>query len=385
MCTSLSFLDALNCTYVGRTLEFAGDMPWNVSYFPKDLNFTSAITATKNGISYKTSKAFISITLNTSPQGTPGNPQNLKVIHGLNEAGLNFGANAFGLTDGPVIEQDKIPSALAFIDIGSWALGQFSTVAELQTALKQQIIYCTPLAAMNSNTTPLHCIFYDVTGASLVLEFVDKQMKIYQNPWGVMTNAPEFSWHLTNLNNYTNLSNIDTQTQTFNTTTAGGTQQLSQPDSGIATSVIPGANNSPGRFIKAFYYSQFAAKNTASDITQTQLPTTASAPTAPSPKPDQSVYMLSHIMNNFDRPIDITYDPPSSSASPEGKGPSEFTVWTALSDLSRRKFFVRNFTELNYQHFDLYDLSEVTTFKTIPYMKMYQGLGDSNSQALINA
>ena len=93
--------------------------------------------------------------------------------------------------------------------------------------------------------------------------------------------------------------------------------------------------------------------------------------------------MLAHVMNNFDRPLDITVDIDSKSA--EGKGNSEFTVWTVLSDLSRRKFFVRSYLELNYQQFDLTELSSVKNFKTIPYMSKYQGLGSDDSQVLVNA
>lgn len=358
MCTSLSILDALGSTYVGRTMEFAGAFPWQLSYFPKGLKFTSAITNNKNGISYQTSQGFISITLTTDASANQSNYQDLKVIHGLNEAGLNFGANAFPLTQGLTIEEDKIPTSLAFIDIGSWALGQFKTVAEVKAALSQQLIYCTPLATLQSNTTPLHCVFYDPTGASIVVEYFQGKQCIYDNPVGVMTNAPEFAWHLTNLNNYTNLSNIDCNQTSF------GTLQVKQPDSGIATSVIPSPNTSVGRFIKSVYYSQFALK---------------------AKTPDEAVYMLSHIMNNFDRPLNITVDPQDpNNPSPEGKGDSEFTVWTALSDLSRRKFFVRSYLELNYQQFDLDELSNVTEFKTIPYMSKYQGLDSSDSQVLVN-
>ncbi|MEB3161055.1 MAG: linear amide C-N hydrolase, partial [Synechocystis sp.] len=179
---------------------------------------------------------------------------------------------------------------------------------------------------------------------------------VYDNPVGVMTNAPEFSWHLTNLNNYTNLTNQDQNYNQF------GTLKVNQFDSGVATSAIPGGNMSVDRFVKAIYYSQYAQK---------------------AKTPDEAMYMLGHVMNNFDRPIDITMD--TGINSPEGKGPSEFTVWTALSDLSRRKLFVRSYLELNYQQFDLADLSSIKTFKTIPYMSRYQGLGGNESQVLIKA
>lgn len=45
MCTSLSIVDALGATYVGRTREFAGAFPWQVSYFPKGLKFTSRLSS----------------------------------------------------------------------------------------------------------------------------------------------------------------------------------------------------------------------------------------------------------------------------------------------------------------------------------------------------
>ncbi|CCI27787.1 hypothetical protein MICAG_3630035 [Microcystis aeruginosa PCC 9808] len=41
--------------------------------------------------------------------------------------------------------------------------------------------------------------------------------------------------------------------------------------------------------------------------------------------------------------------------------------------------------EMNYQQFDLDELSSLNSFKTIAYMSQYQGLCLSNSQALINA
>lgn len=362
MCTSLFITDTSGAIYVGRTLEFAGVFPWQLSYYPKGLKFTSTITVdqdqatvSQSGISYQNTHAFIGMTLSTSNSNTY---QDLQVIHGLNDAGLNFGANSFYSTQGPAIEQDKIPSALAASDLGTWALGQFSTVAEVKAALTGQLVYCTPLPALNSDTTPLNYAFYDRTGAAIVIEYYQGQQCIYDNSIGVMTNGPVFSWHLTNLNNYTNLSNIDCNQVTFNSL------QLNQPDSGIATTIIPGSSTSPGRFIKAVYYSQFALK----------------AKTA-----DEAVIMLGHVMNNFDRPLNITINPSTtSSSSSEGAGSSEFTVWTALSDLNRLKFFVRSSLEMNYQQFDLDELSILNSFKTIPYMSKYQGLASSDSQALIN-
>lgn len=355
MCTSLHYSDTNNAIYVGRTMEFAGHVAWQLSYFPSGLKFTSDITGAGPGISYGNDLAFMGVTMELPHKGQAAH-ESLKLMHGVNEAGLNFGFNAFDSTQGPVIEPGKVPQALALMDVGSWALGQFRTVAEVEAALKEQLIYAPPIVVAKTKTTHFHGVFYDTTGASLVLELWKHKKGVYANPVGVMTNGPEFPWHVTNLNNFTNFTNVDCNTNTF------GRMQVTQPDSGIATSVIPGANNSPNRFLKAVYYSQYALKESS---------------------PDESVCMLAHIMNNFDRPLDITVDPKSAGGSAaEGKGDSEFTVWTALTDLNRRKLFLRSYKEMNYQQFDLNDLAGVKTFKNVPFISLFQGLARNDSAVL---
>lgn len=42
---------------------------------------------------------------------------------------------------------------------------------------------------------------HDADSDSIVIEFANGEQQVHDNPLGVMTNGPEFSWHLTNLNN----------------------------------------------------------------------------------------------------------------------------------------------------------------------------------------
>lgn len=113
---------------------------------------------------------------------------------------------------------------------------------------------------------------------------------IVDNPVNVMTNGPSFAWHLTNLANYSFLTNVDKSQGTF------GSLTVVAPDSGVATSGLPSANTSVGRFVRAAFYSQYAKR---SDI------------------PDDAVRVLAHVMNNFDRPVNITIDPASSPVANE--------------------------------------------------------------------
>lgn len=162
-----------------------------------------------------------------------------------------------------------------------------------------------------------------------------------------MTNGPRFSWHLTNLDNYTFLNNVDRSTATF------GKLDVRQPDSGIATTGLPASNTSVGRFVKAAYYSQFAEKASA---------------------PDQSVRTLAHIMNNFDRPKGINVAAEGGKGGLNFKGmadsapliATEYTSWTNLTDLNRGRFFLRTCDGLNYAMFDMAELALSESVKILP-------------------
>lgn len=177
-----------------------------------------------------------------------------------------------------------------------------------------------------------------------------------------MTNGPEFQWHQTNLNNYTFLSNKDHSTLTLNGV------RLQQPDSGIATVALPASNTSVGRFVRAVYYSQFAEKSKTSA---------------------EAVLTLAHIMNNFDRPRGISIDDRFTEsveniAAPGVTGDelytSEYTSWTALSDLKQLKFYVRSYGSINYVDFDLAQLQNLTVKKSIP-LKNFTHIAANGTQA----
>ena len=157
-----------------------------------------------------------------------------------------------------------------------------------------------------------------------------------------MTNGPEFPWHIENLNNYSQMTNIETVVGKV------GDVNLRQPDSGIATSVLPSSATSVGRFVKAVYYSAYANRVD---------------------NPDLQLAELGHVMNNFDRPKNITKEVASlaKDGTPE-KYMTEFTLWTVLSDLSRGILYVRLYDSLNYTKytFDQFkDKNEEASIKLI--------------------
>jgi penicillin V acylase-like amidase (Ntn superfamily) len=275
----------------------------------------------------------------------------LKIIEGLNLAGLTFSLLAYPTAGGASKQVEMTQAVLSATDLGMWTLGQFSSVAEVKAALDAQPICLDSPALLGGVQAPFHYVLHDRSGASIVIEFDQGKLTIYDNPVGVMTNGPQFSWHLTNLNNYTFLSNVDQSSATF------GKLKVRQPDSGIATANLPSSSTSVGRFVRAVFYSQFAEKVS---------------------EPDQAVRTLAHIMNNFDRPKGITVSLRSEGGSMEVEGMSngdsptatEYTSWTNLTDLNRGLFFLRTYDGLNYTVFDLTKLAQTDAVKILKLSKL---------------
>lgn len=350
MCTSLIYRDADGKPYLGRTLELTVELPYQLAYVPIGTPFTSQAEG-HPPLHYQAIHAFLCVAMpgREPTLATPIGLADLKAIEGLNDQGLTFSLLSYPAAGGSRKAVEMTQAILSASDLGSWVLSQFATVAAVKEALDVQPIRLEALAILGGVESPFHYVVHDATGASLVIEFDDGEMTLYDNPVGVMTNGPAFGWHLTNLDNYTFLSNVDRSQATF------GTYIATQPDSGIATAGLPSSNTSVGRFVRAAYYARF----------------TEAAAT-----PDLAVRTLAHVMNTFDRPRGATIDYPQDggghmevaglaqdTATPYA---TEFTSWTNLSDLARRRFYVRTYESLNYTGFDLAALADLAHPKAVP-------------------
>ncbi len=351
-CTSLLYADANDQFYAGRTMELPMELPYKVSYFPAGTTFGSQ--ADKHHVlDFTGQNAFLSISV---PDPVSGD---VKVAEGVNDKGLTFSVLAFASTEGPKDMVDNTQAVLSAIDLGAWTLSQFGTVDEVKAALEEQPVLVTSLLPHGLLKTPFHYTLHDATGKSIVIEFANGEQNIIDNPLGVMTNGPEFSWHMTNLNNYTFLSNIDQSKLELNGV------KLAQPDSGIATAGLPASNTSVGRFVRAVYYSQFAEK---------------------AENADSAITTLAHVMNNFDRPRGITIDNRFRDSIENIAAPgvnnnrvytSEYTSWTSLIDLQQRQLHIRTYDNLNYVQFDLDALSDINEVRHVELKEVASGPRDA--------
>jgi penicillin V acylase-like amidase (Ntn superfamily) len=338
-CTVLAIKDVNGNVYQGRTNEFAGQQPDDITYWPAGTRMESITPDGKQGKSFNTKYGVFAITLKKL---VPKAKQN--TIHeGVNDQGMTITTNA--MINDIQLPAPAIPDkTLAATDFGVWALGNFQNVAQVKKAIesKEVEIWLPTVPSMANFKAPLHYALYDKVGGNIVVEFAGGKLAVYDNPAYVMTNDPPLPWHLTNLNNYAYLTNIDKNTGQFNNLKVAAT------DSGGNMAGLPGAETSVGRFVKAAYYSNFVQK---------------------AKTPDQAVKTLSHVMNNFDRPIDISADKPGTASKAEAfaanRLSSEATYFTVMNDLSRNHFYLRTINSINFAKFDVQKISKAVKKTTV--------------------
>ncbi|MBE5253476.1 linear amide C-N hydrolase [Mixta mediterraneensis] len=329
-CTTLAITDQKGDIFHGRTLEYSQESPYWMTYYPVGMSFVKKAPNGESGMQYSSKYAMLAIT------STLTDISEKDVVEGMNSAGLSFSVNMINNADLATLPEEHYKDALPVTSLGEWALARFATVEEVAEAVKNGWFWSPTLSptlsASGNQQAPFHYAFYDKKGGSIVVEASNGKLHVYGNPTRVMTNGPEFPWHLTNLNNYTHLINEDHTSNTL------GNIKITQPDSGIAVAALPSSDTSVGRFVRGVYYTTYAQKVSTSS---------------------EAVNTLAHIMNRFDRPKNITVYKLDSESEKKSKTVSEFTVWTALSDLSRGELYVRTYNDINYSKYSLSQYKEM--------------------------
>ena len=340
-CTVLAIKDANGNVYQGRTNEFAGQQPDDITYWPAGTRMESLTPDGKQGKVFNTKYGVLAVTL----KKLVPNAKQDSIHEGVNDQGMTITTNAM-INDLPPAVSVSPDKVLAATDLGVWALGNFQNVAQVKQAIQNKEVefWLPQIPSMANFKAPLHFALYDKVGGNIVIEFAGGKTAVYDNPAYVMTNDPPLPWHLTNLNNYAYLTNIDKNTGQFNNL------KVAASDSGGNMAGLPGLETSVGRFVKAAFYSNFVQK---------------------AKTPDQAVKTLSHVMNNFDRPIDVSADKPGTASRAEAfaanKLSSESTYFTVMNDLSRNYFYLRTINSINFAKFEVRKLSALKQTKVVTF------------------
>ncbi len=103
---------------------------------------------------------------------------------------------------------DKRP-ALGIYDLSNFVLGMADSTAEALTLIRHYQLVESAMLAINGlyiKDIPLHMVIRDKTGHSAVIEFLDGKTMVYDHAQNVLTNAPDYEWHLKHLEHYQSLN-----------------------------------------------------------------------------------------------------------------------------------------------------------------------------------
>lgn len=343
-CTALAITDTNGLGYSGKTMEYSQPIPLLMQYIPVGTKMVSLTPSGADGMTFITKYAILGGGMQPFKQAHQD-----MMVEAINDQGLSVSSNEMDGSRAPGNIGADNTKILAATDMTNWILGNHRTVAEVKQALESGDIkvWLPKIPFMGGAETPLHYIVFDKTGAGIVIEYMNGVQTVYDNPVGAAANLPEFSWHLKNLNNYAQLTNVDKNSATFKNL------KVNAPDSGNALANLPSSQISADRFVKAAFYVNYVRKAT---------------------NPDQAVVTLAHILNNFDRPYDLSVDLPEGSGGREGmqagKKSSEVSVFTWMNDKGRGRYYLRTIDSMNFATFDINKLSMVTKTVKVPLTKI---------------
>ncbi len=263
------------------------------------------------------------------------------VSDGLNEAGLSFG----GLWYEPGTKYQEVSpgeesKALAHILIGAWALGNFSTVDEIRQAIAEVKIFGYVVPALHM-APPAHAVFYDASGKCLVMEIEDGKVMLYDNPLGILTNAPGFPWHVNHLRQFVGMSDENPKP-----TEMSGLKFI-PTGHGAGMIGLPGDLTPPSRFVRLGITTHFA--NQPENATN-------------------ALNLCQHIVNAFDIVSGMVVE-----RSPEGKILStETTQFSSFRDLKNKVFYLRTYDNLDLRKVDLTKLD--FSSEKVKFIEMSSGV-----------
>ena len=226
MCTAVSL-----GRYFGRNLDLERSYAESVVITPRHYKFSFRTLPTSES-------HYAMIGMATVAEGYPLYYEGTNE-KGLSMAGLNFPCNAHY---GAYREGKDNVAPFEFIP---YILCRCKDTAEALECLEN-------INLVNINfsgelpLSPLHWIISDKE-KSITVESVREGLKVYDNPYGVLTNNPTFDYHLMNINNYMNLH------EGMGENRLSERQNLSSYSLGMGALGLPGDYSSASRFVRAVF------------------------------------------------------------------------------------------------------------------------------------
>ncbi|MDD4004097.1 MAG: choloylglycine hydrolase family protein [Elusimicrobiaceae bacterium] len=295
-----------------RSMEFGYDIKSDLALVPRGTKFASPTPSGGKGLAWKTKYGFAGVT-------TAGDVN--YILDGINEAGLAASGLWYDSVQWQEVTKKNDGKALSHLMLINWTLGKFATVQEVRQAVKRVKIFGSYLEMMKS-VPPMHVFVTDASGAAIVIEAGNGTVNVFDNPVGVMTNAPDFPWMLSNLRNYTGMSNHMAAPQNFMGMPVAPTGH------GSGMFGLPGDLTPPARFVRLAVTLRFAD---------------------PAPDAKSALNLARHILNSVDivRGMAVDLGRQGEVVS------SETTEWSVLRDLKNRVLYFRTYDNLDLRKVEL--------------------------------
>jgi len=294
-CTGIRLIAADKGVVYGRTMEWGKfDLQSRVTIIPRGYSFTGLTPDGENGKKWQAKYGVVGLDMVGQDF----------IADGMNEKGLAAGLfYHVGFADYPSYEKDKADITITALDVTNYILSRFSTIEEVREGMEK--VRVVPVVQEEIGIPVFaHWMITDPGGNSIVIEFRDGEMVIFENPLGIITNGPTYDWHMTNLRNYVNLSQVAFPDKKIN--------ELDFAPMGAGSGMIglPGDNTPPSRFVRAVAWTQTAR---------------------PTPTSSETVYEVFRILDNFNLPLGAAEGSDNSS---DLQGMRSSTIWTTAWDLS---------------------------------------------------
>lgn len=296
MCTAMMIQNKQGDVFFGRTMDFSYPLNPHVYVVPSNYEWlnTPGTFRLRNRYSY----------IGTGQDISP-----IIFADGVNEKGFAAAVLYFpGFAwyyDTPRLEGAQQVS-IAAIELVNFLLGMCSSVQDAVSFLPHVRITGSKDPVTNS-IAPLHWITADQTGACLTIEQTVKGLQMFKNPIGVLSNSPNFEWHMTNLRNYMNLSPKQQESAQWDSVS------LSPMGQGAGTFGLPGDYTPPSRFIRTAFQKSHAAI---------------------SDEPAEAVTDCFHILESVTIPKGIVTT---------SRGTQDYTQYTAVMNLTAQDYYAKSY------------------------------------------
>lgn len=304
-CTGLRVMGLDKSVIFARTMEFATPLESNILFVPRNQSWKSQTPDGKDGMAWKNTYAFIG----------PDALGDEILVEGMNEKGLYIGAFWFpNIAEYQKTTPEDNSKTVAPTLFAALVLGKCATVQEVKDNIQQVKIAAVAFEKLGG-VPPLHWYVMDSTGKAIVIEPVNGEIVVMDNPVGVFTNSPPFGWHLQNLANYVNLRPTNATAEKL------GELKVSQIGQGSGMLGVPGDFTPPSRFVRAALLS-----NTAKPVKTA----------------DEAVNLALTLISNITISKGTVIEDVKG-----GQNALNYTQWVTVYDLTQKRLYFRTYGNQN--------------------------------------